>query len=345
MSLSGQLSDLSLAELIEFFGNLRKTGRLKVEYQEGTGIFYFKDGDLVDAQLGGRVGAEAVYHALTLPNAAFDFNTHIFASRRTINESWMQLVLEGLRRIDEGVTPDQNLSPEDQPRVSGAEAGKRENDPSVAGVVAFMDGLYRADDGPAQKKAAPSADRGKHYQPSRSGGHARRPALIGAALILLICCGIAAVALTSWFGKSSPTAANAPTATVAPLDSANAATTAPATENVNGEIAPPASSDPTPNAQAARIAEQQRAARAAAAAAARNANAAARENNPAAAAGPKTVMVEVTVDESGRVAQASVANSRPGMQSYESSALRIARQRRYPAGKSGVVRVPVTINQ
>jgi hypothetical protein len=32
MALTGELTDLSLAELIEFFCNQRKTGRLKVVY-------------------------------------------------------------------------------------------------------------------------------------------------------------------------------------------------------------------------------------------------------------------------------------------------------------------------
>ncbi|WP_352431454.1 TonB family protein [Pyrinomonas sp.] len=58
----------------------------------------------------------------------------------------------------------------------------------------------------------------------------------------------------------------------------------------------------------------------------------------------QTVIVRVFVDDQGRVSQATVANSRPGMEAYEASALRIARQRRYPSGKSGWVTVPIKFN-
>src|ERR1043166_2522928 len=105
MSLTGQLSDMSLAELIEFFCNQRKTGRLKIDYPRGHSVFFIREGELVDAKVGALSGAEAVYFSLTLPNAAFDFSPDVQAQRRTINERWTQVVLEGLRRLDEGNSP------------------------------------------------------------------------------------------------------------------------------------------------------------------------------------------------------------------------------------------------
>src|SRR5215204_1782666 len=105
MALTGQLSDMSLAELIEFFCNQRKTGRLKIDYQRGHSVFFIKEGELVDAKVGALSGAEAVYFSLTLPNAAFDFSPDVQATRRTIHNAWTQVVLEGLRRLDEGLSP------------------------------------------------------------------------------------------------------------------------------------------------------------------------------------------------------------------------------------------------
>ena len=69
MALTGELSDLSLAELIEFFCNQRKTGRLKLIYPIGPGYFYLQSGSVVHARIGSLRGIEAVYYALTLPNA------------------------------------------------------------------------------------------------------------------------------------------------------------------------------------------------------------------------------------------------------------------------------------
>src|SRR5215212_4607694 len=105
MALSGQLSDLSLAELIEFLCNQRKTGRLKVAYELTPGYFYFDRGDLVDARIGSLNGVEAIYYALTLANASFKFSLSFEATRRTIHQPWTQVTLEGLRRLDEGIKP------------------------------------------------------------------------------------------------------------------------------------------------------------------------------------------------------------------------------------------------
>ena len=87
MALTGQLSDMSLAELIEFFCNQRKTGRLKIDYPRGHSVFFIKEGELVDAKVGALSGAEAVYFSLTLPNAAFDFSPDVQATRRTIDQA------------------------------------------------------------------------------------------------------------------------------------------------------------------------------------------------------------------------------------------------------------------
>src|SRR5712671_1197816 len=125
MALTGHLSDLSLSELIEFFCNQRKTGQLKVLYPQGPGYFYLQTGSVVDARIGVLRGIDAVYFALTLPNAKFEFGGSDEPIERTINQPWTQVVLEGLRRLDEGVVPapafpqdyvEQNNTPDsDQP--------------------------------------------------------------------------------------------------------------------------------------------------------------------------------------------------------------------------------------
>ena len=52
MALTGHLSDLSLSELIEFFCNQRKSGRIEVLYPQGVGYFYLQAGSVVDARIG-----------------------------------------------------------------------------------------------------------------------------------------------------------------------------------------------------------------------------------------------------------------------------------------------------
>ena len=108
MALTGELSDLSLAELIEFFCNQRKTGCIEVKYPTGPASFYLQSGAVVHAEVGTLRGIEAVYYALTQANASFTFNSAVDAPAQTINQPWTSVVLEGLRRMDEGIAP---LSP------------------------------------------------------------------------------------------------------------------------------------------------------------------------------------------------------------------------------------------
>src|ERR687886_437884 len=155
MALTGQLSDMSLAELIEFFCNQRKTGRIKIDYPRGHSVFFIKDGELVDAKVGALSGAEAVYFSLTLPNAAFDFSPDVQATRRTINERWTQVVLEGLRRLDEGLSPTE------------ADAFGSWS-PTDSDLAVMLDQVEHLDDGGKKMKAAPPKAAGQKRAGKRS---------------------------------------------------------------------------------------------------------------------------------------------------------------------------------
>ena len=105
MPLTGEINDLSLSELIELFCNRRKTGCLTVEYPQGTAQFYLKPGAIVHAAFEDLNGVEAVHYALTLPNASFSFQSGVQAPEKSIDQPWTSVVLDGLRKIDEGVVP------------------------------------------------------------------------------------------------------------------------------------------------------------------------------------------------------------------------------------------------
>src|ERR1041385_247530 len=106
MPLSGELTDLSLAELIEFFCNQRKTGCIEIICEHGKGNFYLDSGSLVHALIGSLSGVEAVHYALTLSKASFTFEPAVEAPKQTIDQPWASVVLEGLRLLDEGFTPE-----------------------------------------------------------------------------------------------------------------------------------------------------------------------------------------------------------------------------------------------
>ena len=61
---------------------------------------------------------------------------------------------------------------------------------------------------------------------------------------------------------------------------------------------------------------------------------------------PASQSIKVVMQiENGRVLKASIANPRPGMDSYEALALRIARQRRFASTVNGGETVTINVKQ
>lgn len=360
MALTGQLSDLSLAELIEFFCNQRKTGRLKVIYPEAPGYFYIQAGSLVDARIGSLNGVEAVYYALTLPNASFKFSPVFEATRRTIHQPWSQVVLEGLRRIDEGITqkayhPEASETKERDVELEEITESEIEN------LAAF--------------KACEEAD-GDHapmplmVQNAADGSSSRKRTLLIIAAALALVASVAVIGVPAgWYGKAKsqaavPTApAASPSSTPAMTEAATAATDdgSSATQSQPEESKDEASAPDAPNNDAILAARREREARdrermlrlaeeranAANAKQPESASSQAQANSSSSGGavavkkteaprtGPKMVSVQVTYDEAGRVTQASGGDA---------TALRIARQKRFPAGKAGSTTVTIPMN-
>ncbi|HEX8285377.1 MAG TPA: DUF4388 domain-containing protein [Pyrinomonadaceae bacterium] len=373
MALTGQLSDMSLAELIEFFCNQRKTGRLKIDYQRGHSVFFIKEGELVDAKVGALSGAEAVYFSLTLPNAAFDFSPDVQATRRTIDQAWTQVVLEGLRRLDEGLSPTE----------ADAFGAWSPNDSELAQMldqVEHLDAIEQKqsrEKRPAARAAAPSKSReespreaaGESKEDSSpepfsmmvesasgaSGGSKKKFVIAGVAAAVVLACAVAAFPLLS-----RPAAKPAPEAAAAPAEApavAAPAEAAPADTPADANAAPAPEADATAAAEAARREERERRERERRERERREDAAAKKEDaalnaatdpaaapKPVAPAGPKSVRVSVSYDEAGRVTQASVAGATPGAEAYGSTAVRIARGKRFPAGKAGSTVVTIPVN-
>lgn len=313
MALTGHLSDLSLSELIEFFCNQRKSGRLKVLYPQGAGYFYLQSGSVVDARIGVLHGIDAVYYALTLPNAEFEFSVDAQTGNRTINQPWTQVVLEGLRRLDENIAP---------------------------GVAFPADYVYDTDElQPTANKSETSEELEKSFAPAflsmgKESINRRKPVFIGAAVVAVLA-SVAVIGVPAgWYGTKKAAASAEPVSQPAQPQTAQTEPSA-QPEPVATEAAP--SAEDTADLAARRQREKERRAR----------EAKASETNTAVATTPtapssddakpgaKRVVVTVTYDESGRVTQASGGDA---------NALRIARQKRFPAGKAGSATISIPIN-
>ena len=340
MALTGELSDLSLAELIEFFCNQRKTGRLKLIYSIGPGYFYLQAGSVVHARIGGLRGIEAVYYALTLPNASFTFSPAFEAPEHTINQPWTSVVLEGLRRMDEGVEPSNPFLEQDE---TPEEEGSRL-------VEAPTTAMYESEDLLSEILSPTEVEAMEAFlsQPESAAHWMKRPWTLGAVAVAVVL--VIAVIGVPWGWYAHSKAAKLANETKAvPAQTSQAS--APSTSANQTEAAPAASStsQPVTNSDAELAAKKQREerakekAKAQEAAAAKsstgdspiasNPNTAKTQSSPA--TGAKKVTVQVTYDENGRVTQASGGDA---------TALRIARQKRFPAGKAGSATITIPIN-
>ena len=311
MALTGHLSDLSLSELIEFFCNQRKSGRLKVLYPSGAGYFYLQAGSVVDARIGVLHGIDAVYYSLTLPNAEFEFSADAEAINRTINQPWTQVVLEGLRRLDENIAPGVAFPQDYVPEPD-----------ELANAPVQLDSKSEV-----EKSFAPA-----FLSLGKETVSRRKPLFIG-AIAFAVVASVAVIGVPAgWYGTKK--AAEASTATMSQTPPPEATQAPAATEpQPTGAEAQPTAED-----EAALAARRQREKERKLREAAKNAeNAGALGTTPTEAVKPgaKRVVVTVTYDESGRVTQASGGDA---------NALRIARQKRFPPGKAGSATVSIPIN-
>ncbi|HEV7799242.1 MAG TPA: DUF4388 domain-containing protein [Pyrinomonadaceae bacterium] len=319
MALTGHLSDLSLSELIEFFCNQRKSGQLKVLYPQGPGYFHLQTGSVVDARIGVLRGIDAVYYALTLPNAKFEFGSASEPNERTINQPWTQVVLEGLRRLDEGIVPAPAFPPNYEEPADTAEAMQADN--------SFTE---------LESLRVPSF---LSFMGSETGS--KRKFAIAGAVAFAVVASVAAIGIPAgWYG-------GAKASTVASQPNTAAPTTQPASPVAEVPKSEPEATveTPTDHSDEAALALKRQREKEKAKAREEKAAALTQAGTPAPApasvasdavkSGPKKITVTVSYDESGRVTQASGGDA---------SAVRIARQKRFPAGKAGSATITIPIN-
>lgn len=120
-ALEGNLKMMSLASIVQINCEERNQAQLILNYQGQTGAIYFKNGEMIHAEVGERTGEEAVYELLEWENGSFQLKMGAEPSLRTIDTPWSGVILEGMRRIDEstaGWIPDWDDESELRPAES-----------------------------------------------------------------------------------------------------------------------------------------------------------------------------------------------------------------------------------
>lgn len=103
--LSGNLDFLTLADLIQLLGSNGVTGILRVigHYSQHSGMIYFEKGNPIDARNGKLSGIEALNSLFGWTRGQFEFTRTPVNIETRIKKSRMQIILDGIRMLDEGI--------------------------------------------------------------------------------------------------------------------------------------------------------------------------------------------------------------------------------------------------
>lgn len=96
----GNLSDMGVVDLVQTFEIGRKTGIIKLD-GDRAGIVYFKEGRVVDSELGRLRGENAFYRMLNTFEGKFEVSFVPIDRPERIEVSTQGLLMEGMRRLDE----------------------------------------------------------------------------------------------------------------------------------------------------------------------------------------------------------------------------------------------------
>ncbi|MFZ5891548.1 MAG: response regulator transcription factor [Myxococcota bacterium] len=99
--LSGSLEDMGVVDLLQTFEVSRKSGIARINDGRRETRVYFRDGKVVDAELGRLRGEEAVYRSLIWNNGTFAVEFCPVSNEDIIPTTTQGLLMEGMRRVDE----------------------------------------------------------------------------------------------------------------------------------------------------------------------------------------------------------------------------------------------------
>ncbi len=102
--LSGSLNFLNLGELLNLLGTNGSSGVLRINgsYATQPGLVYLDKGNPINATNGSLSGLDAVFALFGWTQGEFEFTEEDVTCEKTITKSRMEIILDGLRLLDEG---------------------------------------------------------------------------------------------------------------------------------------------------------------------------------------------------------------------------------------------------
>ena len=144
--LSGNLGFLNLAELLQLLGSNGSNGILRInsKFASEPGIVFFSNGNPVHSLNGTLRGLEAIFSLFGWMEGEFTFSDEPYDGEITINKSRMEIILDGLRMLDDGeIEKVEPAAPENEPPPK-KHAAKKSSLPLIKGPL--VDYLHVVDE-------------------------------------------------------------------------------------------------------------------------------------------------------------------------------------------------------
>ena len=108
--IKGRLKDMELVDIIQVLNMGKKTALIYLTDDNKEGKVFLKNGEVVHAKCGDTLGAEALYRLLGWRDGDFHIEPDVTSSDISIDTTVENLLLEGMKRIDEEVRDSEGKS-------------------------------------------------------------------------------------------------------------------------------------------------------------------------------------------------------------------------------------------
>jgi hypothetical protein len=98
---TGEIFGFSLPDVIQLNQQNRFSGCIAVESSAGSGLLFFRDGEIIHAEQGKHTGEDAFYDVLSWPPGRYRLQPNVTTTRSTILKTSQHLLLDAARVLDE----------------------------------------------------------------------------------------------------------------------------------------------------------------------------------------------------------------------------------------------------
>ncbi len=141
---AGQLVDVTLVDLVQTIEINRKSGIIHMASRDGRrAAVYFRQGKIIDAEVGRLSGPDAMYRLFSWSDGEFEMEFKNVRRKDVLEISSQQLLMEGMRRLDEWTRLTETLPPLDAVfEVDYHQLAERLSDipDEVNGILRLFDG-------------------------------------------------------------------------------------------------------------------------------------------------------------------------------------------------------------